>query len=179
MAVGRLLNMPDGNNSSLVQGRRRVEVVEFTQVEPFYKVRARVIDETVHVTRHVDALMRTTRDLFQKCVQLDRSLPDEAHLFSLNISEPAWLADMVATAISLPLKERQALLLLLEPKERLKRINRLLAQELDVLQLEDEIHNKVQNEVDRSQREFYLREQMKAIQTELGKAISGRVRSLN
>ena len=168
IAVGRLLNMPDGNNSGLVQGRRRVEIVEFTQEEPFFKVRARVVDETIHVTRHVDALMRTTRDLFQKCVQLDRSLPDEAHLFSLNISEPGWLADMVATAISLPLKERQALLLLLEPKERLKRINRLLAQELDVLQLEDEIHSKVQNEVDRSQREFYLREQMKAIQTELG-----------
>lgn len=168
LAVGRLLNMPDGNNSALAQGRRRVEVVEFTQTEPYYKVRARIIDETVHVTRHVDALMRTTRDLFQKCVQLDRSLPDEAHLFSLNISEPGWLADMVATAISLPLKERQALLLLPEPRERLKRINRLLAQELDVLQLEDEIHSKVQNEVDRSQREFYLREQMKAIQTELG-----------
>jgi ATP-dependent Lon protease len=75
---------------------------------------------------------------------------------------------MVATAISLPLKERQTLLLLPDPGERLKRINWLLAQELDVLQLEDEIQNRVQNEVDRSQREFYLREQMKAIQTELG-----------
>lgn len=168
VAVGRLLNMPDGNNSALAQGRRRVEVVEFTQLEPFYKVKARIVDESIHITRHVDALMRTTRDLFQKCVQLDSSLPDEAHLFSLNISEPGWLADMVATAISLPLKERQALLLLLEPRERLKRINRMLAQELDVLQLEDEIHSKVQNEVDKSQREFYLREQIKAIQSELG-----------
>jgi ATP-dependent Lon protease len=112
--------------------------------------------------------MRTARDLFERCVQLDRSLPDEAHLFSINIPEPGWLSDMIATAISLPLKERQTLLLLLDPAERLKRINWLLAQELDVLQLEDEIQNKVQNEVDRSQREFYLREQMKAIQTELG-----------
>ncbi|NMB88231.1 MAG: endopeptidase La [Chloroflexi bacterium] len=168
MAVGRLLSMPEGNSSALVQGRRRVEVVEFTQIEPFYKVRVRPIEEDVEVNRQTDALMRTSRDLFERCVQLDRSLPDEAHLFSLNITEPGWLADMVATAISLPFKERQALLMISAPDERLKRVNWLLAQELDVLQLEDEIQTRVQSEVDRSQREFYLREQMKAIQTELG-----------
>lgn len=168
MAVGRLLSMPDGNNSALVQGRRRVEVVEFTQKDPFIIVRCRPIDELGDVDREIDALMRATRDLFQRCVQLDRSLPDEAHLYSINISEPGWLADMTTTAISLPLKERQTLLMLPDPVERLKRVNWLLAQELDVLQLEDEIQNKVQTEVDHSQREFYLREQMKAIQTELG-----------
>ena len=168
IAVGRLLSLSDGNSSALVQGRRRVEIVEFIQDEPYFRVRARPIIEPVDVDREVDALMRTTRDLFEKCVQLDRSLPDEAHLFSINIPEPGWLADMIATAISLPFKERQTLLLLPDPRERLKRLNWLLAQELDVLQLEDEIQNKVQNEVDRSQREFYLREQMKAIQTELG-----------
>jgi ATP-dependent Lon protease len=168
IAVGRLLSLADGNSSALVQGRRRVEIVEFIQSEPFYRLRARPITEPVEVDREMDALMRTTRDLFEKCVQLDRSLPDEAHLFSINIPEPGWLADMIATAVSLPFKERQALLLLPDPRERLKRLNWLLAQELDVLELEDEIQNKVQNEVDRSQREFYLREQMKAIQTELG-----------
>ncbi len=168
MAVGRLLSMQEGNSSALVQGRRRVEVVEFSQDEPFFRVRARPIEEPTEVDRPMDALMRTTRDLFEHCVQLDRSLPDEAHLFSINISEPGWLADMVATAISLPFKERQTLLMLPDPEERLKRVNMLLAQELDVLQLEDEIQNRVQSEVDRSQREFYLREQMKAIQTELG-----------
>jgi ATP-dependent Lon protease len=168
VAVGRLLSLADGNSSALVQGRRRVELVEFTQTEPYFRARVRPIFEPVEVDRHIEALMRTARDLFERCVQLDRSLPDEAHLFSINIPEPGWLSDMIATAISLPLKERQALLLLPDPSERLKRVNWLLAQELDVLQLEDEIQNRVQNEVDRSQREFYLREQMKAIQTELG-----------
>lgn len=168
LAVGRLLSMPEGNNSALVQGRRRVEVVEFVQEDPFFRVRARVIEEPADVDRTIDALMRTARDLFERCVQLDRSLPDEAHLYSMNLSEPGWLADMIATAISLPFKERQALLLLPDPIERLKRVNWLLAQELDVLQLEDEIQTRVQSEVDRSQREYYLREQMKAIQTELG-----------
>jgi ATP-dependent Lon protease len=168
MAVGRLLSLPDGNNSALVQGRRRVEVIDFPQKEPFIIVRCRPIDEPNDVDHEVDALMRASRDLFQRCVQLDRSLPDEAHLYSINISEPGWLADMITTAISLPLKERQTLLMLPDPIERLKRVNWLLAQELDVLQLEDEIQTKVQTEVDHSQREFYLREQMKAIQIELG-----------
>ena len=168
IAVGRLLEMPDGNNSALIQGRHRVEVIEFTQTEPYYRVRARILKESTEVDRQIEALMRTTRDLFELCVQLDRSLPDEAHLFSMNIQEPGWLSDMISTAISLPLSERQSLLLMLDPIERLKRVNWLLAQELDVLQLEDEIHTRVQSEVDRSQREFYLREQIKAIQTELG-----------
>jgi len=168
IAVGRLLNIPDGNNSALIQGRRRLEIIEFLETTPFFRVRARPIEEPTEIDRQTEALMRTSRDLFERCVQLDRSLPEEAHLFSLNIHEPGWLADMIATAISLPFSERQALLMLTNPVERLKRINWLLAQELDVLQLEDEIQNRVQSEVDRTQREYYLREQMKAIQTELG-----------
>jgi ATP-dependent Lon protease len=168
VAVGRLLNLQDGNGSALVQGRRRIEVVEISSHGSFKWARGRVIEENTVTDRQTEALMRTARDLFERCVQLDRTLPDEAHLFSINIAEPGWLADMVATAISLPFAERLELLAILEPKERLKKVNWLLAQELDVLQLEDEIQTRVQSEVDRSQREFYLREQLKAIQTELG-----------
>jgi ATP-dependent Lon protease len=168
MVVGRLLSVADGNSSALVQGRRRVEIIEVLEDGPFPRVRARVVEEAIRVTRRVDALMRTTRDLFERCVQLDRSLPEEAHLVAMNINEPGWLSDMICTSISLSIHERQKLLMIVDPEERLKRVNWLLAQELDVLQLEDEIQTRVQSEVDRSQREFYLREQMKAIQTELG-----------
>jgi ATP-dependent Lon protease len=168
VAVGRLLSLQDGNNSALVQGRRRVKIVEIIKGEPFWQVRGQVIEEEVVADRQTEALMRTSRDLFERCVQLDRSLPDEAHLFSINISEPGWLADMIATAISLPYDDRLEILTILDPTERLKKVNWLLAQELDVLQLEDEIQTRVQSEVDRSQREFYLREQLKAIQNELG-----------
>jgi ATP-dependent Lon protease len=112
--------------------------------------------------------MRNALDLFERIVSLDRAIPEEAHLFAMNISEPGWLADMIATAVSISLTERQQLLQMKEPRQRLQRINKLLAQELDVLELEDEIHSRVQGEVDKSQREFYLREQMKQIQTELG-----------
>lgn len=168
ISSGRLLNLSDGNHSALIQGRRRVHIVEYLQFDPYIKVKARPIKEPINKNRRIEALMRTSRDLFERCIRLDRSLPDEAHLFSMNISEPGWLADMIATAITLPYKNRQELLLILNPEERLSRLNWFLAQELDVLQLEDEIQNRVQSEVDRSQREFYLREQMRAIQTELG-----------
>jgi ATP-dependent Lon protease len=168
MAVGRLLSMPDHSSSALVQGRRRLEVVEFVQEQPYMVARARPIYESTQVDREIDATMRTAVEMFQKCVQLDRSLPEEAYLYALNISEPGWLADMIATAIAPPLAQRHELLSATDPLERLKMVIGLLAEEADVLELEDEIHTRAQSEVDRSQREFYLREQMKIIQSELG-----------
>jgi ATP-dependent Lon protease len=168
LAVGRLLSMPDGSSSALVQGRRRIEVVEFVQEEPYIVVRGRPVYEAVEHNRQTDATMRTALEMFQKCVQLDRSLPEEAYLYALNIEEAGYLADMIATAVAPPLSDRLELLAILDPMDRLKRIIALLAKEADVLELEDEIHSRAQSEVDRTQREFYLREQMKVIQSELG-----------
>jgi ATP-dependent Lon protease len=168
IAVGRLLSMPDGSSSALVQGRRRLEILEFIQREPYLIARAQRIHEPEQVDRQTDATMRTALELFQRCVQLDRSLPEEAYLYALNIEQPGWLADMIVTAIAPPLEDRQELLVILNPLERLKRVVKLLAAEADVLELEDEIHTRAQGEVDRTQREFYLREQMKVIQSELG-----------
>ncbi|MFN8434283.1 MAG: endopeptidase La [Anaerolineales bacterium] len=168
MAVGRLLDMPDGSHSALVQGRRRVEIVEFLRLKPYIRVRARIIHEPTTADRQTQALMRSILNQFERCIQLDRSIPEEAHVFALNISEPGWLADMVTTSLGLTYEAKLRLLMILEPKARLGQLNNLLAAEVDVLELEDEIHTRVQNEVDKSQREYYLREQMKQIQTELG-----------
>ena len=168
LAIGRLLNMPDGSSSALVQGRRRIELIEFVQIEPYMRARARVVYQVSKLDRHVDATMRTALELFEKCVNLDRSLPEEAYLYALNIEEHGWLADMIVTSIAPPIEERRVMLETLDPLERLRLVVKMLAKELDVLELEDEIHTKAQSEVDRSQREYYLREQMKAIQTELG-----------
>ena len=168
MAVGRLLSMPDGSHSALVQGRRRVEIVEFVRTSPYLVVRARVILEPQTADRETQALMRSTLDLFDRCVQLDRSIPDEAHLFAMNIAEPGWLSDMIATSLALNYEVKQSLLMLPDINERLQALNKILAQEVDVLELEDEIHSRVQDEVDKSQREYYLREQMRQIQNELG-----------
>src|SRR5689334_8305459 len=168
MAVGRLLAMPDGSHSALVQGRRRVEIVEFIRTTPYLMVRARVVSEPQTADRQTSALMRSALDLFNRCVELDRTIPEEAHLFAMNISEPGWLADMLATSLALNYEAKQSLLMLLDVRGRLQALNKILAQEVDVLELEDEIHSRVQSEVDKSQREFYLREQMKQIQNELG-----------
>ncbi|MCB9134353.1 MAG: endopeptidase La [Anaerolineales bacterium] len=169
MAVGRLLSMPDGSSSALVQGRRRVEIIEFIRTEPYLYVRARPInDEPVHFDRETEALMRTVLDMFERCVQMSRSIPEEAHLFALNIDDPGWLADMIATALSLTIQDRHLILTEINPVKRLQLVSNFLAREIDVLELEDQIHTRIQNEVDKSQREHYLREQMRAIQTELG-----------
>jgi len=168
MSVGRLLKMPDGSSSALVQGRRRVEVIDFVQEEPFIIVRARPLNLFTQVDQETDAMMRTALEMFQKCVELNRSLPEESYLYALNIDDPGWLSDMIMTSIAPSLDTRLEFLEILSPAERLKSIISVLVQEIDVLELEDEIHSRAQNEVDRSQREYYLREQMRVIQTELG-----------
>jgi ATP-dependent Lon protease len=170
VAVGRTLRMPDNSTSVLAQGRRRVQIVRITRTDPYYVAKARVVDEPTGKPRETEALMRAVLALFEKCIQLNRSLPEEAYVFAMNIEEPGWLADLVASTVNLELAERQSILETFDPTARLQRISILLGRELDVLELEDHIHLQVQNEVDRSQREMYLREQMKAIQTELGES---------
>ena len=168
VAVGRLMHLPDGSTSVLTQGRRRLQIVELIQAEPYLRARARPILEPTERPKEVMALMRAVLTLFEKCVQLNRSLPEEAYVYAVNIEEPGWLADLITSALSLTVPERQAMLEIFDPVARLQRLSMLLGRELDVLELEDQIHHQVQNEVDRNQREMYLREQMKAIQTELG-----------
>ena len=169
VAVGTLLELPDKNYSALMQGRNRVHIVDILQEEPYYLVKARLIDDSNYqMDNAMRGLVKTTRSLFEQVVQYDRSIPDEAHFFSMNITDPGWLADMIATAISPVNEQRRELIKKIDVHDRLIYVNHLLAEELDVLHIEDEIQTRVQSEVDRSQREFYLREQVKAIQLELG-----------
>ncbi|HML20060.1 MAG TPA: endopeptidase La [Aggregatilinea sp.] len=170
MALGRTLNMPQGGTSVLVQGRRRVEIVEFVQTEPYMRVRARPIEVDEDADHDSTALMRATTNLFQKCVQLNPRVPEEAYIYALNIEEPGWLADMIVSTLDLPLPERQSLLELVDPVERLRQVSALLGRELEVLELEESIQSQVRDEVDRGQREMFLREQMRVIQNELGEA---------
>ncbi|MEJ2563149.1 MAG: endopeptidase La [Anaerolineales bacterium] len=168
VAVGKLMHLPDGTSSILTQGRRRVEIVECIQEDPYIKVRARPIYESSERTKEVVALMRAVLTLFEKCVQLNTALPEETFVYAVNIEDPGWLADMVISSLKLDVAERQDILETFDPMERLQRTSVMLGRELEVLELEDQIYSRVQNEMDRSQRENYLREQMKAIQTELG-----------
>jgi ATP-dependent Lon protease len=167
-AVGRVLHLPEGETTVLAQGRRRVQIVEYLPGESFLRARARPIYESTEHSRETEALMRAVLALFEKVVQLNRSLPDDAYVFALNVEDPGWLADLIVSALGVPVPDRQRMLETFDIELRLQRLSVMLGRELDVLELENRIHSKVQSEVDRSQREYYLREQMKAIQTELG-----------
>ncbi|HSR31392.1 MAG TPA: endopeptidase La [Anaerolineae bacterium] len=168
LVVGRSLRMPDGTTNILGQGRRRVEILGLSQTRPYIRATVRPLPESRQVTLGTEALMRAVLSLFEKVVQLSHGLPEDAYVAALNVSEPGPLADLIASLLDLKLAERQELLEILDPPSRLQRLSVFLANELDVLELEYSIHDKVQQEVDRSQREFYLREQMRAIQSELG-----------
>lgn len=168
LAVGRLIELQDGKYTALVQSRRRVEIKELVVADKINYAKATEVIEKYRPSQRVEALMRSVRDLFKSCVEMDGSLPEESYTYSLNISDPGWLSDMITTILSLPKEQRQELLVNTDPISRLKRLNSLLADELSVLELEDEIQAQVQTEVDRSQREFYLREQLRVIQNELG-----------
>ncbi len=168
ITIGKALRMPDDTNSVLGQGRNRVEIVEFTQWDPYIRVRAKMIYEPTEWVRNTEPLMRAVTTLFEKVVNLDRNMPEDAYTFAINIDEPGWLADFIASTLSLPLATRQDMLETIDPTVRLQKMSIALAKELDVLELEDQIHSQVQQEVERSQREHFLREQMRVIQGELG-----------
>jgi len=166
--VQRVLKMPDGTTSIVVQGQRRMRVQEQTQELPFLRVRAVPLYGEEERTLAVEAMMRAVLSLFEKVVKLSRMLPDDSYIMAMNADEPGWLADLIASTLPLDVSHRQEILETLDPEERLRRLSIMLSQELDVLELESRIQNQVQKEVDRSQREFFLREQLKAIQRELG-----------
>lgn len=168
MVLGRLMHMPDGSSTILTQGRRRVEIIEYVQSTPYFRVLARPLPASAIITRETRALMRATLNLFEKVVGMNPHLPDEAFVYALNVDEPGWLADLVATVLHLSLNERQELLELPDDHERLRRVSNYLGRDLEVLELEEQIQSQVREEVDRSQREMFLREQMRVIQSELG-----------
>ncbi len=168
VVIGRMLRMPDGSTNILAQGQQRVKIIEYIQEHPYPKVRVRRLSEEGEKNLSSEALMRAVLALFEKCVQLNRNLPDDAYVAAMNIDEPGWLADMVASVMDLDVEQRQEILETIDPTTRLQRLSIMLAQELDVLQLESRIQDQVQQEVDKGQREFFLREQMRVIQSELG-----------
>ena len=168
VVIGRMLKMPDGSNNVLVQGHRRVEIIETVQKEPYPRVRVRRLAEDEDKSLSADALMRAVLALFEKCVQLNRNVPDDAYVAAMNIDDPGWLADMVASVMDFDVDQRQQVLETVDSPTRLQQLSILLAQELDVLELESQIQDQVQQEVDKGQREYFLREQMRVIQGELG-----------
>ena len=178
MTIGRMLRMPDGTTSVIGQGNTRVKLIDIIDTEPYLRARVMPIYEPVDKALPTEALMRAVLALFEKAVHLSPNLPDDAYVAAINADTPGWLADLVASSLNLELNKRQELLDTLDPTTRLQKISILLAKELDVLELQSKIHNQVQEEVDKTQREYYLREQMRVIQNELGE-VDSQLREVN
>ncbi len=166
--IGRVLHMPDGTTTVLVQGVERVRILDEVTSDPYLIVRGVPLYEDERHDMSSEALMRAVLAMFEKMVNLNSDVPEDAFVAAMNEKNPGSLADLVAHVLDLELAQRQELLEILDVNLRLQRLSILLGQELDVLELEDRIQTQVQQEVDKSQREYFLREQMRAIQTELG-----------
>jgi ATP-dependent Lon protease len=165
--IDRQLKMPDGSTTLLLRGQRRLRRLVYTQQEPFVRVRVEPVEEEVESSLALEALMRATLALYEKCAALNANLPDEAYITAMNIAQPGWLADFIVSTLDLPVAARQEMLEMCNVEQRLQKVSILLSKELDILEIENRIHSQVQQEVDKTQREFFLREQLKVIQREL------------
>src|SRR5438128_1443300 len=168
--VHKVVKMPNQSLFVFAEGLERVQLREYAQLTPFLRARVQIVPEPAgQKSPEIEALQRNVLTLFQQIVTGSPTLSDELQTVALNIEEPGRLVDFIASSLpSLATKDKQEILETSDIRFRLERINRHLAKELEVQQLRNKIQNEVQDQVQQSQREYYLREQMKAIQKELG-----------
>ncbi|MDX2159968.1 MAG: endopeptidase La [bacterium] len=168
VSIQRLFRAPDGTIRMLVQGLQRIQVEAFTTTEPYLRARVKAHPETVERSLDVEALTRNVTGQFQRLAELVPSIPGDLIQSMLNVDEPLQLAYTIATYVRIDLQEAQNLLELDSTDAKLRRLMHLLNKELEVLELGRKIQTEAQSEMEKMQREYFLREQLKAIQRELG-----------
>ena len=173
-SVLQLLKLPDGTVKVLVEGGARAQIATFTQNENFFEVHAELVAESGEEGEDVEALARTVTSQFEQYVKLNRKIPPEVLVSVNQIEEPSKLADTVASHLALKIPEKQDLLEISSVLERLERVYSLMEAEIGVMQVERKIRSRVKRQMEKTQREYYLNEQMKAIQKELGETEDGR-----
>jgi ATP-dependent Lon protease len=162
------LKLPDGTAKALVEGQQRFRVVEYVQTEPFFLVRIELIDEDPVADLETQALMRALVGDFERAAELGKPIPQEVIVAASGIDEPGRLADFVVFHLNLRVEEKQEILDALDPRDRLEHATKFLKKELEILELGSKIQNRVKEQMTKTQREYFLREQLKAIQQELG-----------
>ncbi len=172
--VLQLLKLPDGTVKVLVEGGQRARIVSFTGREEFFEVTAELIEEPEQDEREVAALSRSVISQFEQYIKLNRKIPPEVLVSVNQIEGSNKLADTVASHLSLKVAEKQELLETESVAERLERVYANMESEIGVLQVEKRIRNRVKRQMEKTQREYYLNEQLKAIQKELGEGEDGR-----
>ncbi|MBI3740572.1 MAG: endopeptidase La [Chloroflexi bacterium] len=166
--IHRMLRAPDNSVRLIVQGLERIRIGEFTAHDPYLKARVTIADDHVATSVEVEALQRNTIELFRRLVSLAPNLPEELLMAALNVEDPRQLVYMIATSLRMDLKDAQELLELDTVADKLTKLNALMTKELEVLELGKKIQNQAQGELEKTQREYILREQLKQIKKELG-----------
>ena len=168
--VIRMLKLPDQRVRVLVQGIARARVQNWNDKLPYLEASIQVLEETTREISGIqlEALMRNVSETLDKVASLGKNISQEVMVIAANLDDPGRLADLVASNLSLKLEEAQEVLSIVDPSMRLRRINELLAREVELLTVQEEINTQTKDEIDKGQREFFLRQQLKAIQTELG-----------
>jgi ATP-dependent Lon protease len=167
-AVARMVKIPDGTLRILVQGMQRVKLGTYVAERPYLVARITELPDVVEPTPELEALTRNVQGTFSEIVEQIPYLPEELQLAVTNIEDPAALGHLIAGALRIGTEEKQELLEEVDVAKRLRHLSAILARELDVVQLGSQIQSQVQSEIDKGQREFFLRQQLKAIQEELG-----------
>ena len=168
----KMLRMPDGNITAIIQGRKRFELSEMIQKEPYYKANVtELVEAKPHSSdKEFEALVDSVKDISLDIIELSPNIPTEASIAIKNIESPSFVINFVSSNMNISLKEKQSLLENTDLNDRASKALSLLTKELQMLEMKNEIQSKVKTDLDKQQREFYLNQQMKAIQEELGGA---------
>jgi ATP-dependent Lon protease len=170
----QLLKLPDGTVKVLVEGVRRAKITSFKETEAYFEVFAETLDDKPDASREIEALARTVVSQFEQYIKLNKKIAPEVLVSVNQIDDPSKLADTVASHLGLKISDKQELLEIDTTAERLERVFNHMESEIGVLQVEKKIRNRVKRQMEKTQREYYLNEQLKAIQKELGEGEDGK-----
>jgi ATP-dependent Lon protease len=166
--IGRLLRLPDGTLKVLVEGIERVKITKYLEKDNIFRVEAEILEEYVSSNVEAEAFLRSIKSTFESYVKLNKRIPPELLMSVLSIEEPGKLADTIIPHLNIKVEEKQKLLEIIDACKRLERLFGLIEGEIEILQVEKKIRSRVKKQMERSQKEYYLNEQMQAIQKELG-----------
>ena len=164
----KLIKMPDGTQTTVVQGLSRVRLAELVHSEPYFAVRCKVMHDHIEPGKRLDALVLSARQLVSRLASLSTQIPDEATIVTNNLQDPGQISDFVIANLNYDADRKQMFLEEVNVRRRLEKASELISQEIEVLELAGKIQDSVKTSIDKSQREYFLREQLKAIQQELG-----------
>ena len=167
--IMRMLKLPDGRVKILIQGLARAKVVNYVRSEAPYSVGIEVLEEkAAPPSLELEALMRNIRESLEKIIQFGKTIPPDLVMVLESLTDAGRFADLVAANMGLGVKDAEALLEMVGPMDRLRRVNELVQKELELIEMQAKIQNQAKEEMNKTQREYYLREQLRQIQQELG-----------